>query len=577
MVSKLVSLFVCVFISSFGFSQSIPWVENFESGSGGYVSSISECTDNSFDYFTITDGSNIAGIYNGSSGNYFAAMDIDAATCPAGATGAAQTLTWSGIDISGCTSLNFSIDVAEDDDGSNQDWDADDYVHIDYRVDGGTWLPLMWFEAFDLIPSETNSFPALDNDFNQIGEGTEVTETFQTFTNVIGSFGNSLDLRITIRLDAGDEDIAFDNLQLTGSCNTYSCIWTENFSTQVDGTQNDPGGRWSTTAGNCDADGTPGSVDDNYWGVQGGEFRVNDIEGLTCPCALGGNNDNLFITQTIDISGYSQISISITLRGYDEGGGGFECDGLCNSEDRLTAQYEVDGGGWVTFAEMCGVDANYSALECIDVPDGNILQIRVLAGNQSNDENYYFDNINVCEAVCSIVLPIELTQFTGEHNKLTHRNDLEWITNSERNNAFFIVEKLIENKWQEIGRVNGAGTTNEGQVYNFSDEYPFNGMNYYRLSQVDIDGQKSTYNTLAIQSNMEGFKLHPNPTSENVNFSLDRTLIGEKLSILDNFGRIVHKQDVSSNSFELNLKTIGLNSGVYLVKIGNHNKRLVIK
>lgn len=357
---------------------------------------------------------------------------------------------------------------------------------------------------------------------------------------------------------------------------SYSCIWTENFSTQADGTQNDPSSKWTTSAGNCDGDGTPGTVNNNYWGVQGGEFRVNDIEGLTCPCTDGGINDNLFITENIDISSYSEISISISLRAYDEGGGGFECDGLCNSEDKLTAQYEIDGGGWVDFASMCGVDANYSSLECIDVPNGNNLQIRVLVGNQSNDENYYFDNINVCEAECSVVLPIELKQFTGEYNKLTSQNDLVWLTNSERNNAFFIIEKLIESTWQEIGRVNGAGTTNEEQIYSFSDEYPVNGMNYYRLSQVDIDGQKSTYNSLAIQSNLEGFKLHPNPTSENVNFSLDKTLIGKNLLILDNFGRIVHEQDVASNSFELNLKTIGLNSGVYLVRIGNHNKRLVI-
>jgi hypothetical protein len=577
MTSKIASLFVFVFIASLSFSQSIPWVEDFESGSGGYVSSISECTNNSFDYFTVTNGSDIAGIYSGSTGNYFAAMDIDAATCPGGATGAAQTLTWSGIDISGCTTMNFSIDVAEDDDGSNQDWDAGDYVHIDYLVDGGAWLPLIWFEAFDLTGAETNNYPALDNDFNTIGEGTEVTETFQTFSNVIGSFGNSLDLQITIRLDAGDEDIALDNLQLTGSCNTYSCIWSENFSTQVDGTQNDPGGRWTTTAGNCDADGTPGTVDDNYWGTEGGEFRVNDIEGLTCPCALGGDNDNIFITENIDISSYTQISISITLRAYDEGGGGFECDGLCNSEDRLTAQYELDGGGWVDFASMYGVDANYSSLECIDVPNGNNLQIRVLVGNQSNDENYYFDNINVCEAICSVVLPIELKQFTGEYNKLTSQNDLAWVTNSERNNSFFIVEKLIESEWQEIGRVHGSVTTSEEREYTFSDINPSNGMNYYRLSQVDIDGQKSTYNTLAIQSNLEGFKLYPNPTSQNVNLSLDMSLIGEKLCVVDNFGRIVHDQKVSSNSFELDLKTIGLNSGVYLLKIGSHNKRLVIK
>lgn len=553
------------------------WTEDFESASPAYSTSTPEFSDGAYDYFINTDGSDhgAANVYNGATGNYFAACDIDdaAAITPILPE---QSITWSGIDISTCTGMTFSIDLAEDDGGTDQDWDATDYLRIDYSLDAGAWTPLLWFGA-----TGTNTEPSLDADFDGLGDNTNfITSTFSTFTSANIPVGTTLDIRVTIRLNSGDEDVALDNLTLSGSCGNYTCIWVENFTSQADGTQNDPSGRWTTTAGNCDADGTPGTVDDNYWGTEGGEFRVNDIEGLTCCGGAGGgggDNDNIFITENIDISSYTQISISITLRAYDEGGEGFECDGLCNSEDRLTAQYEVDGGGWVTFAEMCGVDANYSALECIDVPNGNTLQIKVLAGNQSNDENYYFDNINVCEAVCSVVLPIELTQFNGEFNKLTEQNDLSWATNSERNNVFFIIEKLIENKWQETGRVNGAGTTNEEQFYSFSDEYPFNGMNYYRLSQVDIDGQKSTYNTVAIQSNVEGFKLHPNPTSENVNLSLDKIFIGENLLILDNFGRIAHEQNIASNSFELNLKTIGLNSGVYLVKIGDHNKRLVIK
>lgn len=359
---------------------------------------------------------------------------------------------------------------------------------------------------------------------------------------------------------------------------SYSCIWTENFSTQTDGTQNDPGGKWTTNANNCDADGAPGSVDNNYWGVQNGEFRINDIEGLTCPCGLGGDNDNLFITQSIDISGYTQISLSITLRAFDEGGGGFECDGLCNSEDRLTAQYEVDGNGWVTFAEMCGVNANYNALECIDVPNGNLLQIRVLAGNQSNDENYYFDNINVCEAVCAVVLPVELISFKGEFNASQLSNHLTWETNSERNNDYFIIEKLDGNMdWNQITRVSGSGTTSIPQQYNFDDTHPNQGLNYYRISQVDYDGQRSTHNTMAIQSNLEGFKMYPNPTSDRITVECSVDLIDQEISVINSLGRVVYRSRTASNSFLINLNESGIASGVYTVVMGNYTERLIIK
>lgn len=575
-----VILFIVTCISTSSSLGQLIWSEDFNGSSTiAYSTSTPEFTDGSYDYFINTDGSDFgtSNVYNGAQGNFFAACDIDG-------EGAAnlQTITWSGIDISDCHTILFSVDLAESDasDG-NEDWDWNDYVHFEYKVDAGTWQNLMWFEAFGLANSTAGSNqPSLDNDFNNIGEGTVITNTFQTFSTYLGTLGNTLDLRISIRLDAGDEDIAIDNLKLTGNCTTpsYSCIWTEDFSTQSNGTQNDAGGKWTTSANNCDADGLPGAVDDNYWGVYNGEFRVNDIEGLTCPCALGGDNDNLFLSQTIDISGYTQISLSITLRAYDEGGGGFECDGLCNSEDRLTAQYEVDGGGWVTFAEMCGVDANYSALECIDVPNGSILQIRVLAGNQSNDENYYFDNINVCEAVCAVVLPVELVSFRGEFNATELSNHLTWETNSERNNDYFIIEKLEDNMdWRQIARVSGSGTTSIPQQYNFDDTHPSQGLNYYRISQVDYNGQRSTHNTIAIQSNLEGFELYPNPTIDKLNIECSIDLIDEQITVINSIGRVVYQTRATSNSFRIDLNELGISSGVYTVVLGNYTERLVIR
>ena len=56
-------------------------------------------------------------------------------------------------------------------------------------------------------------------------------------------------------------------------------IWVEDFSPYPNGTQNTI--KWTTNANNCDADGLPGTVADNYWGTFNGEFRCEDIEGLT--------------------------------------------------------------------------------------------------------------------------------------------------------------------------------------------------------------------------------------------------------------------------------------------------------
>jgi hypothetical protein len=210
-VKKLILTPILILFSLSALSQ-LPYTEDFESGSGGFTTSISECSDGGGDYFIITDGSTVSGTYNGALGSYFAAQDIDAAGCPA-AAGATASVTISGIDIIGCTGLTISIDLAEDDDGANQDWDAGDFLHIEASIDGGGSQNLIWVEG----QGGFNTAPFIDTDFDGTGDGTEITSSFQTFTNAIAGTGNSLTITITIQLDSGDEDIALDNIIITGT------------------------------------------------------------------------------------------------------------------------------------------------------------------------------------------------------------------------------------------------------------------------------------------------------------------------------------------------------------------------
>ena len=199
--------------ASCGAAGGVIFTEDFENGSAAYTTSIPECTNSVDDYFLLTDGSNIGATFTGVTGSYFAAQDIDAAGCPV-APGGSATILWSGINISGATGLQLSVDAAEDDDGANQDWDALDFVHIDVSIDGGPFMNIIWFESQSA--SATNTEPSQDTDFDGLGDGTALTDAFQTFSNAIAGTGTTLDIRITIDLDAGDEDIAIDNLILTG-------------------------------------------------------------------------------------------------------------------------------------------------------------------------------------------------------------------------------------------------------------------------------------------------------------------------------------------------------------------------
>jgi hypothetical protein len=214
MKKTLIALIVGSFVfgfSSLAFGDDI-WTLNFESA-GGYSTSITEFTDGGYDFFIRTDGSNIGSdfvVTNIQGSWYFAAEDIDGegATLPV-------TLTIDDINISGYTGLSFYVFLAEDDaSDSAEDWDAADYVHIDYDIDNsGSFTNLIWVEAED----GTNTVPKIDTDFDGVGDGAEITSAFTEFNVNIGSTGSLIDFKVTFNLDSGDEDIALDVLRLTGT------------------------------------------------------------------------------------------------------------------------------------------------------------------------------------------------------------------------------------------------------------------------------------------------------------------------------------------------------------------------
>lgn len=211
---KLLNFFSLLLLLTTNVAFGQLFTEDFESGSGSYSTTEPEDTDLGEDYFINTDGSDIGGgvALTGVSGNFFAAQDIDAIV-----GSSPQSLSWTGINIAGCAGFTFSIDLAEDDDGSNQDWDAGDYVHIFYSIDGGAEQNLLWIHNDG---STFNSAPFIDTDFDGVGDGAEITDAFTTFSAAIAGTGSLLDIRIEISLNSGDEDIAFDNLEVTGSCSS---------------------------------------------------------------------------------------------------------------------------------------------------------------------------------------------------------------------------------------------------------------------------------------------------------------------------------------------------------------------
>lgn len=249
-------------------------------------------------------------------------------------------------------------------------------------------------------------------------------------------------------------------------------VWQEDFSTYTNGTQNAI--KWTTSANNCDADGAPAALSGNYWGVYNGEFRCNDIEGLTC-CSSGsggqGNSDNTWTSQNINVSAYSNVSISILLRVV---GDAMECASCGLGGDYLNALYSTNGGtSWTSFATICGADVGYTVTECVSVIGANNLIIRVVLGNQANTENYYFDNVVVSVGNCPILAidDFELSVETVDNN-----NYLKWIPLGE-SYTYSILYSTDTINWVLLGKT----LESRYNLNNFSSSY-------FKVDAISTDG-----------------------------------------------------------------------------------------
>ena len=95
-------------------------------------------------------------------------------------------------------------------------------------------------------------------------------------------------------------------------------------------------------------------------------------------------------------------------------------------------------------------------------------------------------------------LPVDLISFDGR--VLVDGIKLYWSTASEINNDYFILYKSFDNEnYQEIDRIHGYGTTNFTTNYEYTDTEICDGIVYYKLKQVDYNGDSKEYYPIAFQ------------------------------------------------------------------------------
>ncbi len=169
--------------------------------------------------------------------------------------------------------------------------------------------------------------------------------------------------------------------------------------------------------------------------------------------------------------------------------------------------------------------------------------------------------------------PVGMVYFKGETNNGI--NYLTWQTNSEINNAFFIVERSFDGiRFDEIGRVEGKINSSSLQNYSFDDNDPFF-LSYYRLTQVDINGQFEISKIIRLSRDNKQpvtiTNIVPNPVSgDRITFTVDASQrCKSMINVFDISGKLIMNNINQLNAGENNidLDVTDLLRGVYFLEI----------
>lgn len=163
-------------------------------------------------------------------------------------------------------------------------------------------------------------------------------------------------------------------------------------------------------------------------------------------------------------------------------------------------------------------------------------------------------------------VPVKWISFAGETRYSS--NVLRWVTASELNNAGFEIERSIDGEnFEQIAFVKGNGTTSTVSKYEYVDYGTTKA--YYRLKQVDFDGQFDYSNVIKVgEDNELQVGVSPNPFIDVMNVNSNELI--ESIEVMDITGKVYFTAKPNTLNYKLTLDNI--HTGVYFVRITTGGK-----
>ena len=197
-------------------------------------------------------------------------------------------------------------------------------------------------------------------------------------------------------------------------------------------------------------------------------------------------------------------------------------------------------------------------------------------------------NITGTGTNCTQAMPVEMMTFSATVNN--DNATLNWQTASEENNRGFEVYRSANNTktiWYNIGFVKGNGTIHTPSNYTYTDSKLKTGKYYYRLKQIDFNGNMQYYelnNIVEIKppNKYELSQNYPNPFNPTTKISFK--LSGDtkvSLKVYDISGRevssLINDKTYTADYYTVEFNASNLASGIYFYRIVTNEFKSVKK
>lgn len=177
-----------------------------------------------------------------------------------------------------------------------------------------------------------------------------------------------------------------------------------------------------------------------------------------------------------------------------------------------------------------------------------------------------------------VPLPLEWLDFraTTKTERGAKIVNLDWVTASERNIQYFVVERSQDGKsFVQVGANVTASNKSTKNAYHVEDSNPLAGLSFYRIHEATLGGKNSysLVRSVDIVKEKGLLSVYPNPSDSDISIEMEinKNAGDVFVEIFDMVGKQIYFKKIAAETERMTIPipTMGLPDGTYVIRVKN--------